>query len=260
MKNNLPDLIRSFPGYKTLRQLAAPIRKKQKFKTDLNLFIKDLNATQRSLPLNRAECKAYLDDATPDTGFDPHYVYHCAIAARLLAKLHPSHHLDISSSLYFSTIISAFIPTTFGDYRPATLHLPNLATKRLDLCHLDIPSNSIESASCMHVLEHIGLGRYGDPIDANGDLKAMSELCRIIKPGGHLIIVVPVGQPKIIFNAHRIYNYEQIMLQFPQFTIKDFALIPDNASHTGFITNATPAQVLQQQYGCGVFFLQKATI
>ncbi len=47
--------------------------------------------------------------------------------------------------------------------------------------------------SCMHTIEHIGLGRYGDPLDAVGDQTALSELQRVVAPGGSLLIVVPVA-------------------------------------------------------------------
>ena len=80
-----------------------------------------------------------------------------------------------------------------------------------DLTQLHFESESIESLSCLHTVEHIGLGRYGDPIDYDGDLKAIRELKRVVVKGGSILFVVPVGKPKIIFNAHRIYSYEQII-------------------------------------------------
>jgi hypothetical protein len=45
----------------------------------------------------------------------------------------------------------------------------------------------------MHVVEHVGLGRYGDPIDANGDAQAIKELKCVLWPGGVLYFVVPTG-------------------------------------------------------------------
>jgi hypothetical protein len=63
----------------------------------------------------------------------------------------------------------------------------------------------------MHVVEHVGLGSYGDSLDPNGDLKAMSELKRVLSINGNLLFVVPVGKPRVMFNAHRIYSYEQII-------------------------------------------------
>src|SRR3989344_3526648 len=56
-----------------------------------------------------------LFDKTGKTPFDPHYLYHPAWAARVLAQTKPQLHIDISSILSFSTIISAFIPVRFYD-------------------------------------------------------------------------------------------------------------------------------------------------
>ena len=152
-----------------------------------------------------------LDDNTEYTGFDAHYIYHPAWAARVVKKISPKFHIDISSTLHFCSILSAFIDVKFYDYRPAILNLDNLKSERIDLTNIFFEDNSQYCVSCMHTIEHIGLGRYGDPIDPNADIKAINELKRIIKPDGHLLIVVPIGKPKIMFNAHRIYSYEMII-------------------------------------------------
>ena len=69
--------------------------------------------------------------------------------------------------------------------------------------------------------------------------------------------VVPVGQPKIIFNAHRIYSYEQILEYFSDLELKQFSLIPDKADQLGLILNATQAESDKQSYGCGCFWFKK---
>lgn len=148
-----------------------------------------------------------IKDKTIKTSFDTHYVYHTAWAARKLKEIQPEKHTDISSSLYFSGIVSAFVPVDFYDYRPAELKLSNLTSKHADLTKLQFTTNSINSLSCMHTIEHIGLGRYGDPIDPQADITAIKELVRVLKPGGSLLFVTPVGKPKIEFNAHRIYAF-----------------------------------------------------
>ena len=198
-----------------------------------------------------------IKDKTVTTGFDTHYIYHTSWAARVVAQVKPHEHVDISSSLYFCGIVSAFVPTKFYDYRPAKLNLPNLSSGHADLLALPFENNSIKSLSCMHTIEHVGLGRYGEPIDPNADLKAISELIRVLAPGGTLIFVTPVGKPRIQFNAHRIYSYEQIMDYFKDLKLKEFSLIPDNARETGMIYNATEEQADKQKYGCGCFWFTK---
>jgi len=146
--------------------------------------------------------------------YDAHYVHHTAWAARVLAETKPKKHVDIGSLLYFSTILSAFVNIEHYDMRPTDLFIPGLFIGQADLMALPFEDNSIESLSCMHVVEHCGLGRYGDPLDPDGDLKAMRELQRVLAPGGQLLFVVPVGKPEIVFNAHKIYDPKQILKVF----------------------------------------------
>lgn len=204
-----------------------------------------------------SDVQAFLYEKTDHTFFSAHYIYHPAWAARIIAKTKPDFHVDISSTLHFSSILSAFIPTKFYDYRPANLNLSNLESGREDLMSLSFPSCSINSLSCMHTIEHIGLGRYGDKIDPKADMQAISELKRVIAKNGNLLIVVPIGKPKIVFNAHRIYSFDQIISYFGGFELRDFCLIPDGAVKTGLIYNATKKQADIQNYGCGCFWFVK---
>jgi hypothetical protein len=109
----------------------------------------------------------------------------------------------------------------------------------------------------MHTIEHIGLGRYGEPLDPDGDLKAIAELKRVTAPGGSLIFVSPIGRPRLLFNAHRIYSYAQVMEYFSGFILKEFSLIPDTARTDGIIMNADASLADKQTYGCGCFWFIK---
>ncbi len=197
-----------------------------------------------------------LNDKGSTTSFDKHYTYHTAWAARKLKKISPLEHIDISSLTYFSTLVSAFIPIKFYDYRPAKIEMDNFLCGHADITELPFEDSSIDSLSCMHVVEHIGLGRYGDPLDVDGDLKAIEELKRVVSVGGHLLFVVPIGKAKVIFNAHRVYSYEQIITCFKGFKLIEFTLIPDQ-SDEGLIINATKEQSDIQDYACGCFMFQK---
>lgn len=208
-------------------------------------------------PLVDSDLYPCLTDATTATAFDRHYVYHPAWAARVLSRTSPEVHVDISSSLHFATLVSAFIPVKFYDYRPAHLDLPNLTSSRADLLALPFESRSQKSLSCMHTVEHVGLGRYGDPLDYDGDLKAMRELQRVVSPGGTLLFVVPVGKPRIAFNAHRIYSYAQVLAAFPELALQEFALVEDDARGGRFIQSASEADSDRQTYGCGCFWFKR---
>jgi hypothetical protein len=195
-----------------------------------------------------------LNERSSSTYFDPHYIYHPAWAARILAITDPALHIDISSSLSFCTIVSAFVPVKFYDYRPVNVNLTGLQAKHGDLMCLPFDDNSVESLSCMHVIEHIGLGRYGDALDPDGDLKAIAELKRVLAVNGTLLLVVPVGKPKIRYNAHRIYSYGQIASYFSDFQVKQFAMVNDSGE---FSINARPGDADRQNYGCGCWWFAK---
>jgi len=165
--------------------------------------------------------------------------------------------VDIGSSLFFVSVVSAFTAVKFYDFRPAELRLDGLEVLTADICDLKFEDRSIHSLSCMHVVEHLGLGRYGDPLDPDADLKGMSELQRVLSAGGNLLFVVPVGRPKVVFNAHRIYSFAQIIEQFPELTLNEFALIPQNGPE-GLIVGASEERVSEEDYGCGCFWFSRA--
>jgi SAM-dependent methyltransferase len=54
--------------------------------------------------------------------------------------------------------------------------------------------------------EHNGLGAFGDPLDPDGDLKAMRKMKQILKPGGILLLAVPTGKDALHFNLMRVYG------------------------------------------------------
>ena len=210
------------------------------------------------LRLNWADRYPCLNDKGPKTGFDRHYLYHPAWAARIIARQQPRVHVDISSSLHFCSMLSAFVPVQFYDFRPADIELSGIRCERADLLHLPFGDNSIHSLSCMHVVEHVGLGRYGDPLAPEADLDAVSELIRVLAPGGSLLFVVPVGRPaRVRFNAHRIYGYRQIVEYFKVLELVEFSLIPDAAHGGGLVLNAAEELADVQSYGCGCFWFRK---
>lgn len=219
------------------------------------------NQEQTNTPrfvLSEAGLYPCLNDRTTNTPIDRHYIYHPAWAAQVLAQIKPQKHVDISSTLHFSTMLAAFIPTEFYDYRPADIELDNYYSAKADLTNLFFEDNSVQSLSCMHTIEHIGLGRYGDPIDYDGDLKAMRELSRVLAPGGNLLFVTPVGAKDIIhFNAHRIYTATSISTYFKQFGLhlKEFTYIAQKSG--GLRVEQVENVQTTDNYGCGCFWFTK---
>jgi hypothetical protein len=123
-----------------------------------------------------------------------------------------------------------------------------------DINYLPFASGSVTSLSCLHVIEHIGLGRYGDPINADGARQAAEELQRVIARGGTFYLSTPIGRERVCFNAHRVFAPATILSFFSQLTLTRFSYVSDNGS---FIENANPAEVSQLDYGCGFFEFRK---
>lgn len=239
------------------------IIKKLKRRKIMSDFKKDFYSKQEALRDGRFKCEEedlypILNEAVPNTPFDAHYIYHPAWAAHMLAATKPERHVDISSSLSFVTMASAIVPVDFYDFRPPKIALDNFSAGFADVCALPFADNSLASLSCMHVMEHIGLGRYGDPFDPQGDLKGMAELQRVLAPGGRLLFVVPIcGTPRIHFNAHRYYSYDLVLSSFEGLTLEKFALVTDEPS---FIMEATKALSDAQDKGCGCFSFLKPEV
>jgi SAM-dependent methyltransferase len=231
------------------RSLQARVRFTREFRR-----FKALAGSQARFSVCWADRLPCHGDRHGTTGFDRHYFYHLAWAARVIAETHPVEHVDISSSVRFCGILSAFVPVRFYEYHPPEVKLDGLTIEKADLLALPFGDGSVRSISCTHVVEHLGLGRYGDPVDPDADLKAMRELRRVLAPGGQLLLAVPVGQPVLRFNAHRIYSYQNVVDGMGDLELKEFALIPDTAAQGGLIRHADPSLVAQQSYGCGCFW------
>ncbi len=195
-----------------------------------------------------------LGDRTKKTSFDRHYTYHPAWAARVLAQTRPEYHIDISSIIVFNAVVSAFVPIKFYDYRPAELELSNLEANKVDILKLPFADNTIVSISCMHVIEHIGLGRYGDAIDPLGDIKALAELERVVAVGGDLLLVVPVGVEAVRFNGHRVYDHNKFVSYLKKSKLHSCTLIPDDGP---MIDNPSLRLIYSQKDGCACYWFKK---
>ena len=257
VKKSKGELVK-IPFFNAINSFVVKVRSYLNFKSDFNKFKKSTLLRESRFILDWNDRNPRLYDKINYIPFDPHYIYHPAWAARVLAKTKPKFHIDISSIFYIATTISAFIPIKFYEYRHSSVNLSGLTLENIDLLKLPFKDKEVKSISCMHVIEHLGLGRYGDPIDPDSDLKAIDELKRVLAPKGNLLFVVPVGIPKIKFNSLRVYSYSQVTNYFSELKLKEFVLITDNSEYfTGLQYNVNKNIVNQQNYGCGCFWFQR---
>lgn len=165
--------------------------------------------------LSKKDLYPCLEDKTVFTPLEPTYFFQDTWAARKIFEINPSYHYDVGSSVTTMAIISQFVPVTMIDIRPIDLMLNNFDFLKGSILDLPFEDNSIESISSLCVVEHIGLGRYGDPIDPWGSEKAIKELKRVLEAGGNLLITIPIDtRNRIYFNAHRAFTRDYIMELF----------------------------------------------
>ena len=100
---------------------------------------------------------------------------------------------------------------------------------------LPFKDGELSSISSLHVVEHIGLGRYGVPLDPRGDRKAVRELACVVAPDGHRYIGVPVGRQRVCFNVHRIYDPGDFVRWFEEegLLLEGFSVVDDNGRFRG---------------------------
>jgi SAM-dependent methyltransferase len=195
-----------------------------------------------------------LHDQSTYTSIDNHYYYQDIWAFQKILDVKPTLHVDVGSLLEFVGYLSVVTKVTFIDIRLPAIKLPNLDIKFGDILNLPLADNSVNSLSCLHVAEHIGLGRYGDKLDPQGTQKACSELARVLAPGGRLYFSLPIGKPRVCFNAHRIHSTKQIFDYFFKLTSLELSAVTDDGK---FIENIHPTVLDNSSYACGFFIFTK---
>ena len=191
-----------------------------------------------------------LFDNLAYTPLEPTYFFQDSWAAKHIFTLKPNHHYDIGSSAKTIGILSQFTPITMIDIRPIELELPNLFFKKGSILELPFENNSLKTLSSLCVVEHIGLGRYGDPIDPFGSEKAIEEIKRVLAVGGIVLFSVPVdSENKIYFNAHRAFTRDYILKLFSGFDVLD------EKYHYG--TKMYDSYDISKGFGTGLYMLKK---
>lgn len=220
-------------------------------------YLKDLRQFKKlgkNLKIPFWDLDPQLFDKTPTTPIDYHYFYQQLWAFKSILKNHPPAHLDLASTVAFSGYLSQIIPTTFVDLRPPTVTVAGLKILKASILNLPFDNESQGSISCLHVIEHIGLGRYGDTLNPFGSQQGCEEIKRILKQGGRLYLSVPIGQERICFNAHRVFNPQTIIEYFTKLELKEFSVVDDSGK---FHQNTNWQDFQSLDYGCGLFLFEK---
>lgn len=200
----------------------------------------------------------YLHDFEDAAGqASGHYFHQDLWAARLIYQRRPPYHVDIGSRVdgFVAHLLTFMDDVRVIDIRAMTSNVTGLSFVQEDATSLaGFADNSVPSISSLHAAEHFGLGRYGDPIDPRADRKFMGALQRVLQPGGRLYFAVPVGQPRVEFNAHRVYPPEAIVEAFSGLRLVSFAGCDDKGR---LLRQARPQDLAGAKFACGFYEFTK---
>jgi hypothetical protein len=136
------------------------------------------------------------------------YFWQDLLVARMIFDAKPHRHVDVGSRVDgFVAHVASFREIEVFDVRPITARIPGVIFKQADFMR---PQNGMtdycDSLSCLHALEHFGLGRYGDPVDPDGFSKGLANMSVLVKGGGVFYLSVPIGTERVEFNANRVFD------------------------------------------------------
>jgi hypothetical protein len=233
-------------------------------------FLADYRELKRQLAAKAGEypvARFYpvLHEASEQSGVATGQYFHQDLyVARRVHELSPRRHVDVASRIDgFVAHVAVFREIEVADIRSLSTTAKNIRFRQADL--MDARSVSklgvADSVSCLHALEHFGLGRYGDAVNVDGHIEGLRNLCAMVEPGGRLYVSVPIGPQRIEFNGHRVFATTTIpALMDAQFTLERFTYIADDGDIRENVA-FDPAMAKQNfgcTFGCGIYeFLRK---
>ncbi len=199
----------------------------------------------------------YADSAGSASG---HYFHQDLLVASFIAKNNPKRHIDIGSRIDgFVAHIASFRPIEVVDVRPLpTTGHKNIAFVQADLMNQSDAYPTADSVSCLHAIEHFGLGRYTDPIDPIGYLRGFLNILKMVEIDGMFYISFPIGlNNEVHFNAHRVFHPLDIFKWTGCDTLKlerfDYV---DDAGHLHQNVDLYEGDI-DVKYGCGIYSFRK---
>lgn len=192
-----------------------------------------------------------------------HYFHQDLLVARRIHANNPNTHVDVGSRVDgFVAHVASFRPIEVLDIRPLSNSTPNIRFMQADLMTPidEMLIDYCDSLSCLHALEHFGLGRYGDPVNYNGYLLGLNNLWRILKKSGKFYFSVPIGPQRIEFNAHRVFSVNFLLEYFSgKYRIDQFSFVDDQGDlhENVHLTDAEAKNNFNCVFGCGIFEMTK---
>jgi len=190
------------------------------------------------------------------------YFHQDLLVAREIFQRNPRRHLDVGSRVDgFCAHVASFRPIEIVDIRPMPSAVPNMIYRQGDILSGGLANLGMtDSLSCLHTLEHIGLGRYGDPINPLGHEVAFQNLAALVSPQGIFYFSAPLGPSRIEFDAHRVFAYSYLRrLVDSSFEVEDFYFVDDQGTlqHPPEESRRREQGNFGCHFGLAIFFLKK---
>jgi SAM-dependent methyltransferase len=200
-----------------------------------------------------------VGDKTSQTPLDFQYFYQAIWAFRRIMDERTLVHVDVGSSVPFVGMLTTLTNVEFVDIRPVHITLDRFTMKVGSITELPYRDQSVISLSCLHVIEHIGLGRYGDPIDPQGVERAAGELARVLAPGGRLYLSTPTGRPRVQFNGQRVFAPREVLDLFPDLTPRELSMVDaDGTFREGLrLDELIISKSAGSDFGLGLFVFER---
>lgn len=191
-----------------------------------------------------------------------HYFHQDLFVAKEIFKEGPVKHVDVGSRTDgFIAHLAVFRKVEVLDIRQLESRVDNVSFRKADLMKpAEGMINYCDSISSLHAIEHFGLGRYGDPVDYFGHLKALKNITSILKKGGVFYFSVPIGKQRIEFNAHRVFSVKYLLGLFEKdYSLVSFSYVNDAGDFFEKIelSDGDVSANFGCSYGCGIFKLLK---
>lgn len=195
------------------------------------------------------------------------YFWQDLLVARFIHDAKPIRHVDIGSRIDgFVAHVASFREVEVFDIRPISTVIPNITFKQIDLMNSNTIDNLYkneeycDSISCLHAIEHFGLGRYGDPINHHGYIEGIQNMTKLLKSNGLLYLSTPIGQERVEFNANWVFDPRTIIKIAIENNLKLKSLII--FSHDKGIYELDPNEknllsLAKQNYNLGIFVFVK---
>jgi hypothetical protein len=178
------------------------------------------------------EYRVYSDYSKEAGVANGHYFHQDLWVARKVFRNNPRRHIDVGSSIAgLVSHIASFRTIEVLDIRPLKNETQGITFVQSDLMNYQGELDCVaDSLSCLHALEHFGLGRYGDEINPEGWRLGLIALTKILEPGGTLYLSVPTGKfQRVEFNAHRVFSIPFLRDVFHlDFEIADLLFVDDS--------------------------------